>query len=103
MSHRKTADLVREKILIQGPYTYIATPVVTAVDFIVPANVIISEIHTVTAGNIYVDTPRSTNALLVATTFDEFKVRITRIYTTGTTATGFTLLGVYEDETYGLE
>ena len=102
-SATKTHAMVREKVLTQGPYTYVANPNVTAANWTAPADVFICEIRAQVAGNIYIDTPRRTHELLIADNFDVFRVRVTRIYTTGTTATGITVFGIHNDETWGVE
>lgn len=102
MSTDKTCNLMRKKTLVQGPYTYVANPGMAA-DFVVPSNVTIGEIRVATTGLVYIDTPRRTNELLRADGYDVFQVQVTRVRVTGTTGTGITLFGVYDDETYGVE
>ena len=97
---KKICDLIREKNLMQPPYTW--SQHWTTGAYTVPADVRVCEIRAVTAGIVYIDNDEQTNRPIYIGNYGSVQMRVT-VIRASTTAQNVTLLGVYEKDLNGTE
>lgn len=74
-------------------YPWVANVDVSVSDYTAPAGYAILEIRTGVAGNVKMDTPENTGVVIPYGDMDRDQLKITKIYSSGTTATGITVRG----------